>query len=282
MNNVQNWHIKGGKSVQLAPFFLVGILNITPDSFYDGDKYLQSEQAIEHAHKLKEDGANMLDIGAESSRPGSEPISAQDERERLTPIFKHLQEKPLGIPISVDTYRASTAAYCLENGASVINDISACRVDPQLVQVLVDYKPGYVLMHAQGDPKTMQNAPKYNDVVEEVYSFLEEKMGMLVRAGLPEKNIVLDPGIGFGKTLEHNLALLRNIEKFSRLGRPVYMGLSNKSLWSQLLQVDLHERETATLAATVWLAQRGVFIHRLHQIKPAQEALTVLQALNRQ
>lgn len=282
MSNMQKWHIKGGESIQLAPFFLVGILNITPDSFYDGDKYFIPEQAIEHACKLKKDGANMLDIGAESSRPGSEPISAQDELQRLTPIFNQLQEKQLDIPISVDTYRADTAAYCLEHGASVINDISACSFDPELVQVLIDYKPGYVLMHAQGNPKTMQHDPKYNNVVEEVYSFLEEKMGMLVRSGLPEENIVLDPGIGFGKTLEHNLLLLQNIEKFSHLGRPVYMGLSNKSLWSKLLQVDLHERESATLAATVWLAEHGVYIHRLHQIKPAKEALTVLQALNRQ
>ncbi len=282
MSNMRSWHIKGGESIQLAPFFLVGILNITPDSFYDGDKYFIPEQAIEHACKLKEDGANMLDIGAESSRPGSEPISAQDELQRLIPIFKQLQEKQLGIPISVDTYRASTATYCLEHGASVINDISACSIDPELLQILIDYKPGYVLMHAQGNPKTMQHDPKYNNVVEEVYSFLEEKMGMLVRSGFPEENIVLDPGIGFGKTLKHNLLLLQNIEKFARLGRPVYIGLSNKSLWSKLLQVDLHERKSATLTATVWLAEHGVFIHRLHQIKPAKQALTVLQALNQQ
>ncbi len=279
MNNSRLWRCKGGKTIAFSPFLLVGIVNVTPDSFYDGGKYLTPEQAINRAVKLAKDGAGMLDIGGESTRPFSEPVTVETECERLAPVLRGLSDNGPHIPLSVDTYHARTAAFCLEHGASVINDVSAWAFDPALLEVLVSYQPGYVLMHSQGNPKNMQQAPQYKNVVEEVYSFLEQKMGMLVRAGLPEDHIVIDPGIGFGKTLEHNLALLRGIEKFFRLGRPVYVGLSNKSLWTQLLGVELTDRGAATLAATVHLAEKGVAIHRLHDIHSASQALRTLKAL---
>ncbi len=279
MNNSCLWRYKEGKAVELSPFLLVGIVNVTPDSFYDGGQYLEPFQAVNRGLTLVRDGAGMLDLGGESTRPFSEPVPVETECERLDPVLRGLLDAGLDIPVSIDTYRAQTAAFCLERGASVINDVSACSFDPELLDVLVSYQPGYVLMHSQGKPKDMQQAPLYKDVVEEVYSFLEQKMGMLVRAGLPEEHIVIDPGIGFGKTLEHNLALLRGIEKFFQLGRPVYMGLSNKSLWTDLLGTCLQERTTATLAATVHLVEKGVLIHRLHDIRPASQALAVLEAL---
>lgn len=280
MNTSRLWRCKGELAIMLSPFLLAGIVNVTPDSFYDGGRYLDPAQAVSRGLELARDGAGMLDLGGESTRPGSDPVPTATECERLAPVLRGLSDSGLDIPISIDTYRAQTAAFCLERGASVINDVSACAFDPDLPDVLVSYKPGYVLMHSQGRPKDMQQAPKYKDVVQDVYAFLEHRMGMLVRAGLPEDHIVIDPGIGFGKTLTHNLALLRGIETFFRLGRPVYIGLSNKSLWTHLLGVDLRDRKTATLTATVYLARKGVAIHRLHDIGPARQALRVLEALS--
>lgn len=272
-----NWTVTGGEVASLTPFLIVGILNATPDSFYDGGQHNDQNQAISWGQKLIADGAHMVDVGGESTRPGAEKISRAEEIRRVEPVIQALA--PLA-PVSVDTYRAKTAVAALEAGAVVVNDVSACRFDPALRDVLVQYKPGYVLMHSVKDPQTMQNDPQYADVVAHIRDFFETTMNDLVRAGLPEDRIVLDPGIGFGKTLEHNLAILQHIEEFAELGRPVYMGLSNKSWMGALLGLETAERGTATQVATALLGARGVRIHRVHDVAHTARTLQMVAAMS--
>jgi len=260
---------------------LAGIVNATPDSFYDGGRHFEPAAAVLQGRKLFEEGAHILDSGGESTRPGAAEVSAQEEMARVVPVLRGLSAMP-GRPmdgvdgpwpvLSVDTYKAEVAAAALESGASIVNDVSACRFDPGLLDVLAQSRPGYVLMHSLGRPGEMQKDPRYADVVDEILSFFEERLGALTRAGLPEANIVLDPGIGFGKLLEHNLAILRGVERLGRLGRPLYMGLSNKSLWGMLLGLGPQERQQATAVATALLVARGVLVHRVHEVGPARQA----------
>jgi len=257
----------------------MGIVNLTPDSFYDGGQHNSPAPGIRHALALRDQGADILDLGAESSRPGAAELLPQQETERLLPVLAGLRRKAPAAVISVDTYHAETAATVLGLGVSIINDISACSFDPALLDVLVQYKPGYVLMHSQGRPKTMQHSPSYTDVRREVREFFEREMSRLVRAGLPEDRIVLDPGIGFGKTLEHNLALLAHPEDWLELGRPVLMALSMKSVFGGLLGLPPQQRGLATATATAMLRGKGVFWHRVHDVAAARQAMTVALAL---
>lgn len=272
----------GGGVLGPAPFLLAGIVNVTPDSFYDGGSHPTAETAIAHALKLAGEGADMLDIGGESTRPGAPEVPEAEETARVLPVVRALVAREWEGPapvVAVDTYKARVAAACLQAGAPVINDISACRMEPELLDVVAQYKPGYVLMHMQGRPKQMQSDPHYDDVVDELLRFFEERLGVLTAAGVPEENIVLDPGVGFGKLLEHNLAILRNIERFGRLGRPVYMGLSNKRMWGMLLGLGQQERQNATAVATALLVARGVLVHRVHEVALARQAALVAQAI---
>jgi dihydropteroate synthase len=179
----------------------------------------------------------------------------------------------------VDTYKAEVALAALREGAAIVNDVSACRFDPALMDVLASEKPGYVLMHSLGRPSEMQVAPEYDDVVDDILAFFEERLAALTRAGLPEDRVVLDPGVGFGKTLEHNLEIMRGVERFHVLGRPLFIGLSNKSIWEKLLGLEPGERGEATLAATVLMAGRGVAVHRVHEVKAARRALETAASL---
>jgi len=262
-----------------APFGVMGIVNLTPDSFYDGGRHNGPSRGEAHALELLRQGADILDLGAESSRPGAAELAPQEETERLLPVLAGLRRSAPGAVVSVDTYHAATAAAVLDNGVDIINDISACSFDPGLLDVLAQYKPGYVLMHSQGRPQTMQRAPHYEDVRREVLEFFESRMALLVRAGLPEDRIILDPGIGFGKTLEHNLALLAHPEDWLGLGRPVLMALSMKSVFGGLLGLPAQERGTATAMATGLLGTKGVVWHRVHDVAAARQALTVALAL---
>ena len=274
------WIVAGGRTLGAsAPFGVMGIVNLTPDSFYDGGRHADAVSGLAHALRLRDDGADILDIGAESSRPGAAPLSAGEELRRLLPVLAGLKREAPGACLSVDTYHAATAAAVLTQGVRIINDISACRFDPELLDVLVEYKPGYVLMHSQGRPEVMQRSPRYDDVRREVREFFEREMGRLVRAGLPEDRIVLDPGIGFGKTLEHNLTLLAHPEDWLTLGRPVLMGLSMKSLFGGLLGLAAAERGTATQVATARLWERGAFWHRVHDVAATRQTLQLLAAL---
>jgi len=226
-----------------------------------------------------DEGAAIVDVGGESTRPFSEPVSEPDELRRVLPVVEAILRDRPGAAVSVDTYKAGVAARALEAGALIVNDVSACRFDPLLLDVLVQHKPGYVLMHSQGTPKTMQVEPRYGDVVAEVLEFFEMNLAWLVRSGLPEDRIVLDPGIGFGKKVEHNLQLIRSLETFSSLGRPVLMGLSNKAFLGALTGRDVGARGPATQVATAMSHAHGARIHRVHQVAQAVEALVLAEAL---
>jgi len=305
------WHVSGGRVLGPAPFLVAGLVNVTPDSFFDGGRFLHPEAALDQGRQLAVAGAHILDVGGESTRPGAASVAEEEELARVIPVVRALAglagpdaggadalptadpaTSPVSGPalglaispvlspvISVDTYKASVAEQALEAGALIINDISACRFDPGLIDVLAQHRPGYVLMHSLGRPGAMQLDPRYDDVVGDVLRFFEERLAVLTRAGLPEANIVLDPGIGFGKLLEHNLAILRGLKRFGALGRPLYVGLSNKSLWGQLLGLEPGQRQTATAVATGLLVARGVLAHRVHNVASARQAALVALAL---
>lgn len=272
------WVLRGGWRLHAQPFAVVGIVNATPDSFYDGGKHADTEAAVAHGLALAAQGADMLDVGGESTRPFADPVPVDEELTRVVPVVRALAAAAPEIPVAVDTVKAEVARQALDAGAVAVNDVSAMGVDPALADVLAQYQPGYVLMHAQGTPRTMQVAPHYEDVVEEVLRFFEAKLAVLTRF-LPEDRIVLDPGIGFGKTLEHNLALLRAVDRFAALGRPLYIGISHKSLWKGLLGREVGERLPATIAATAVLGLRGIAFHRVHDVGPCRDALMVAAAL---
>ncbi len=276
-----SWDLCRGRALGPAPFFVVGIVNVTPDSFYDGGEAAETDAAVARGLQLLDQGADILDIGGESTRPFSEPVPAEIELGRVLPVVRRiLQARPDAV-LSVDTTKASVARACLEAGALIVNDVSAMKVDPELLQVVSDHQPGYVLMHSLGRPRTMQVEPKYLNVMDEIARFFAERLEFLVRSGVPESRIVLDPGIGFGKTVEHNLEILKNICKLFEFGRPVYMALSNKSVWKGLLGRDGRERNAATLAATVCLFEKGVRIHRVHEVREIRDGLTVAHVLGK-
>ena len=273
------WSVTGGRGIGPAPFLLAGIVNVTPDSFYDGGCHCSCSSAVEWGLRLHAQGAHILDIGGESTRPGAAYVSCEKEITRVLPVVQNLLAREPGLLISVDTYKAEVARRVLDAGAVIINDISGFSFDPGLKDVVVQYKPGYVLMHTPSRPEAMQDNPHYDDVIGEILTYFEKKMALLVNAGLPENRIVLDPGIGFGKNLEHNLTILKHIDRFNVLGRPVYMGLSNKSLWEKLLGLSREHRGGATQVATALLAARGVYIHRVHDVAATVQTLRIVQAM---
>lgn len=288
MIGAETWTISGGRVLGPAPFLLAGIVNVTPDSFYDGGRHFSPADAISQASRLAAEGAHILDIGGESTRPGAPEVDEADELARVVPVLRELAALPprhmegLSGPfpvLAVDTYKAKVAAAAIAAGAAIVNDISACLFEPALLDVLAQHKPGYVLMHSLGRPDEMQRDPRYADVVDDILAFFEERLAALTAAGVPEANIVLDPGIGFGKLLEHNLAILRGVERFGRLGRPVYMGLSNKSVWGKLLGLGPQDRQHATAVATALLTARGVLVHRVHEVGLTRQAALVAQAI---
>jgi len=293
-----------GEALVSAPFYVWGIVNTTPDSFHDGGLYCSQENAIAHAQKLWEQGAAILDIGGASSRPGADDVSAEEEWKRIFGVIQAIKNTPKKTPsvksgestqavefahvnhfsqtymhsrplISVDTWRTEVARKALENGVDIINDISAFSWEENLLDVLAEHKPGYVLMHCQGRPQSMQNKPFYVDVVEEVTRFFEEKMNTLVQRGLPENHIILDLGIGFGKNLNHNLALLQATQKLIKLGRPILLGISYKSFFGQLLDIEAEKRESITQVCTALMAEKGIRHHRVHDVLSTVQSLTL-------
>lgn len=265
-------------------FTLWGVVNVTPDSFYDGGRHPSFESAFSHARRLAADGARILDLGGASSRPGARDVPVEDERRRVLPLVRALstgrgKRTPPDTLLSVDTWRADVASAVLEASADIINDISACAWDPALMDVIAQYRPGYVLMHCRPDttPGTMQDSPRYDNVLDEVIAFFNARMSALVQAGLPEEHIMLDPGIGFGKTAAHNCALLSGMDRLLSLGRPVLLGVSNKSLFGDLLGLDVSRRIESTNVCTALLAARGVTHHRVHDVASARRALTLTE-----
>ena len=253
---------------------VMGILNVTPDSFYDGGRLFDVDAAIEAGLSMIEDGADLLDIGGESNRPGAGPVSPQQELSRVLPVLEGLRAKTT-IPISIDTTKASVAQAALHAGADIINDITALRFDPEMAQTISESGAKVVLMHMQGKPQTMQQEPHYDDVVMEVRDFLTERAEYAQAAGIPPDHIILDPGIGFGKLLEHNLALLQQLPKLTSCGYPVLVGLSRKSFLGQLLDLPVTERLEGTIAANTTAILGGASIIRVHDVKEGRRTADV-------
>jgi dihydropteroate synthase len=257
---------------------IMGILNITPDSFYDGGRREDVSQAIADGVAMVEAGAEILDIGGESTRPGSRPVSDQEELGRVLPVLSGLRRE-IKIPISVDTYKAKVAQAALEAGADLVNDISALRFDPEMATLIGREQVPVVLMHMQGTPRTMQNEPLYSDVVREVRDFLADRLNEATDRGVAPEATIIDPGIGFGKTLEHNLTLLRSLPSLVALGRPLLVGASRKTFLGKILGLDPDERLEGSLAAAVAAVLGGANILRVHDVKETVRATRIADAI---
>ena len=253
---------------------VMGVLNVTPDSFSDGGAHLDPDVAAGAARRMVADGAAIVDVGGESTRPGSDGVSVEEELARVVPVLERLGGE---IPLSIDTAKAEVARAALERGAIFVNDVTALRGDPELAGVVADAGAYLCLMHMQGEPRTMQVEPRYSDVASEVAAFLEGRLAFAVAAGIPAERICLDPGIGFGKTVEHNLELVRRLDVLRALGRPVLVGLSRKSSLKRLTGSD--DLLGASIAAAVAAFERGASIIRVHDVKPTVDALTVAAAI---
>jgi len=259
---------------------VMGILNVTPDSFSDGGMYIEKEKAIEHAREMVAQGADIIDVGGESTRPGAHPVPLEEEVSRVMPVIEALSRE-LDVPISVDTYKAAVAEMALERGAVMINDISGLRFSPHMIDVVARYKPWVVVMHMKGTPRDMQKAPSYEDVIGEIEGFFEERLGYLESHGISREKVILDPGIGFGKRLEDNLAILKNIDKFLHFGCPIMVGPSRKSFIGNVLNLPVEERLEGTLAAVSIAVFQGAQIVRVHDVQPARRAVDLAWAIRR-
>ena len=258
---------------------VMGILNVTPDSFSDGGEHDGVETALEHARRMISEGAAIIDIGGESTRPGAAPVDAPEEISRTAPVIEALRREWDGL-ISIDTSKARVAAAALEAGADIVNDVSGLLADPDMTGVCVAGRCGVVVMHMQGTPRTMQAAPHYEDVVREVAEFFEERLRTLTACGIDADALCFDPGIGFGKNLDHNLALLRALDRISAGNRPILLGISRKSFIGKLLGTDdLASREWPTIAITANAREKGVMLHRVHSVRPNVEALRMTEAI---
>jgi dihydropteroate synthase len=252
---------------------LMGILNVTPDSFSDGGQFTVVDRAVEQGLKLAADGASMIDVGGESTRPGAEPVDLDEELRRTIPIIRALVTQ-LAVPISIDTTKAEVARQALEAGAQIVNDVSGLTFDPEMLKVCRQFDAGICLMHIQGTPQTMQQNPQYSDVVTEVIEFLHTQVDRCLMAGIPAERMCVDPGIGFGKTAEHNLALLTSVARMQRdLQRPVLIGHSRKRFLAKLLGRSVEERLAGTVGVSIALAEQGCDVLRVHDVREVRDAL---------
>jgi dihydropteroate synthase len=252
----------------------MGVVNVTPDSFSDGGVHLDADVAVAAARRMADEGAAIVDVGGESTRPGSDGVSAGEELRRVVPVLEQLGG---GVPVSIDTAKAEVARRAIELGAELVNDVTALRADPELAGVVADAGAYVCLMHMQGEPRTMQRDPRYDDVASEVASFLEERLAFAVAQGIAEERICLDPGIGFGKTPEHNFELVRRLDVLTALGRPVVVGFSRKSSLRKL--VGDGDLRSASVAAAVAAYDRGATILRVHDVREHVEAMAVARAV---
>ncbi len=260
-----------------ARTLVMGVLNVTPDSFSDGGKFLDVERAVEHAHAMARAGADIIDIGGESTRPGAALVTAEEEMRRVIPVIERLG----GLIVSVDTTKAAVAEKALAAGARIVNDISALRFDVRMAKVVRDAGAGLVLMHMQGTPQTMQENPHYEDVVAEVRAFLAERIAVAEAHGVARSQIAVDPGIGFGKTVQHNLELLAHLAEFRSLGCPILVGPSRKSFIGQLLGRRSDERLWGTAATVAWAVTQGANIVRVHDVTEMADVVKMCDALTR-
>ncbi len=258
---------------------LMGVVNVTPDSFSDGGLYFTPERAIVHAKDLEKAGADIVDIGGESSRPSSQPISLEEELRRVVPVIKAIAPE-LKILISIDTYKAKVAQAAIEAGAKIVNDISALRFDEDMAKVVADYKTLVVLMHMKGTPKDMQINPYYENVLQEVYDFLAERIDYALTQGIDKVQIAIDPGIGFGKRLEDNLRLIKHLSFFKTLGRPILLGPSRKTFIGKVLNIEVPaQRDIGTLGVVALATLLGVDIIRVHAVKEARQIVKIIKTI---
>jgi dihydropteroate synthase len=264
---------------QADDFRVMGVVNVTPDSFSDGGRYLDPDVAISHGLELAAEGATILDVGGESTRPGALPVEVDEELRRVLPVVEGLAAAGTVPQISIDTNKAIVAAKALEAGATFVNDVTALRGDPEMVSLLAASGADVCLMHMLGEPRTMQDDPRYDDVVSEVKAFLEDRLHYAVQQGVGEDRVLLDPGIGFGKTLEHNLELIARIDELVALGRPVVIGASRKSFIGRITgRQDPGERVAGTVAVNVLAYERGARVFRVHDVAPSRDALAMAAA----
>lgn len=274
-----NWAI-AGRSLELGPRTLImGVINVTPDSFSDGGLFEKTGAAVAQGLRLAAEGADVLDLGGESTRPGAQPVSAQDELARVLPVIKGLKEAGCQTPISIDTMKAEVAKEALAAGAAIINDVSALRFDPGMAALAAKSGAGLILMHMKGEPRTMQKNPTYGNVVGEVASFLQARAQAAQGAGVKNQSIMLDPGIGFGKALEHNLDLIRGLPRLAGLGYPLLLGASRKAFIGLLTGKPPLERTHGTVGAHVLGAWLGAHMVRVHEVDPVGQALMVSDAV---
>jgi dihydropteroate synthase len=259
---------------------IMGVLNVTPDSFSDGGKFFKLEDAIRQGIKMSEEGADIIDVGGESTRPGADPVSIQEELSRVIPVISSLFKK-IDVPISIDTYKAEVAKQALDAGAQMINDISALRFDPEMKKVASEYKVPINLMHIKGTPQNMQKDPWYEDVIVEITEYLKQSIKIACDAGIDPEKIIIDPGIGFGKRLEDNLNILKNLKKLSILGCPILIGCSRKSFIGKILDLPVEERLEGSLAALAVAVMNGANIVRVHDVKESRRATSLVDAVLR-
>ena len=273
------WTARGRRIVLGERGLIMGILNVTPDSFSDGGQFETREAALRHARTMIAEGADIIDVGGESTRPGADPVGGEEERARTIPVIENLRREWDGL-VSIDTTKADVAAEAIRAGADIVNDVTGLRGDPGMAEVCRESEAGVIVMHMQGEPRTMQKRPHYDDVVEEVRAFFNERWVALTGAGLKAEQLCFDPGIGFGKTLEHNLALLAHLDRLRVRERPLVIGLSRKSFIGALLGEDRPEaRDWPTAALTAETRARGAHIHRVHAVRVNREALRMTEAV---
>jgi len=275
----------GRKKIEISPdrSYIVGIVNVTPDSFSGDGLYKNfgikgQEIILEYAFKLAKDGADIIDIGGESSRPNASPVSLKEELARVIPVIRSLSKK-IKTPISVDTYKPEVAIAALDNGASIINDITGLR-DAKMRKVVNRYKAGAIIMHSKGSPLTMQKNPSYDNVIEDIIDYFNKSMARCLDAGIARNRIIIDPGIGFGKTIEHNLRILKNLKAFKSLGQPILIGTSRKSFIGKILNAQINERLSGTIATCILARQEGANLFRVHDVKEVKRALTIQDKIN--
>lgn len=262
--------------------YIMGILNVTPDSFSDGGLYFSEKKAIEHALKLVEDGADIIDVGGESTRPGSEPVTLEEEIRRTIPVIKAIS-KEIRVPISIDTYKAEVARHALDAGATMVNDISGLRFDPYMPAVVAEYGVPVVIMHIKGRPKDMQQNPVYDALIPEIMDYLRISIRLAIKFGIKEDRIIIDPGIGFGKTFEHNLEIINNLKEFTLLEMPLAIGVSRKAFIGRILgDLPPQERLEGTAAAVAIAIYNGANIIRVHDVKEMVRVARVVDSIIRE
>ncbi len=273
------WRIHGIDHDLSKRGMVMGIVNVTPDSFSDGGRFLDTGRAVEHALKLISEGADILDIGGESTRPGAEPVEAAEELRRVLPVIRAVRSETKTL-ISIDTMKASVARAAVEAGADIINDVTGLRGDPAMLRAASECDAGLVIMHMIGTPQTMQKLPQYDDVVREVQTYFEARIHSLENAGISRERIVLDPGFGFGKTVGHNISLMRSLPELSVTGRPLLVGVSRKSMIGRLLESEeLEDRDWPTVALTAHARDLGARVVRVHDVKPNVDAMRMAEAI---